>query len=283
MNVPQELGMLEERPRYICGFLLFATLAFRQVTPTRIGKHQINETLQEWYQQEPDVSRQSTQQAGIEPHRVGETFAEWLKLNQLDLGYICGKHNRGDTSMDFKSVCKKLTTMQGTGYGDFYTTNQTGRTFGWRFADGKVADYSVDGKWQGILSEKTNELVTHGNSREYTWKFADEKLSEVSITPDWDSIFGAGVARHEVIPVFQKEVDFLTQIYGKPSKVEMVPYQNGFGAHWERSMVVWNAPDDTLIVAFESSEFNQQGQLSLVSFNSKESADKTQSTKPQSL
>jgi hypothetical protein len=90
-----------------------------------------------------------------------------------------------------------------------------------------------------------------------------------------------GIARHpEIVPAFLEEVNLLTQTYGKPSKVEMVPYGNAYGAHWERSRVVWNALDGALIVAFERTEFNQQGQLELVSFHSKESLEKTQQTKP---
>lgn len=87
----------------------------------------------------------------IRPHRLGETFSEWLGFNQLDLGDICGKHTRSDKGMDYKSVCKKLSTMRDTGRGEFYTTDQTGRTFGWEFVDGKLAEYSLDGQWHSSV------------------------------------------------------------------------------------------------------------------------------------
>ncbi len=284
--------------RYVLSLLAFATLMFGQLTPTRIGKHQINETVQEWHEHEPQA-RDSYSEAGlgtdIMPHRLGETFSEWLRLNQLDLSYICGKHNRRDNRMDFKGVCKKLSAMRDTGHGDFYTTNQTGHTFGWRFTNGTVAEYSVDGKWQGTIAMVTPEqnikngkddtLVTKTNSREYTWKFADGRLSAVTVTPDWNAIYKLyseeGIARHpEIVPAFLEEITLLTQTYGKPSKVEMVPYGNAYGAHWERSRVMWNAPDGTQIIAFERIEFNHQGQLELVSFHSKESLKQTEQTKP---
>jgi hypothetical protein len=55
--------------------------------------------------------------------------------------------------------------------------------------------------------------------------------------------------------------------------VEELPYENAYGAHWERSMVTWDEPDGTHIVAFEASEFNQGGELNLISFESKEYLD----------
>ena len=282
--------------RYVLSLLALATLMLGQVTPTHIGKHQINETVQEWYEQEPqalDSYNEARLKTDITPHRLGETFSEWLRLNQLDLSYICGKHNRRDNRIDFKGACKKLSTTRDTGIGDFYTINDTGHTFGWRFANGTVAEYSVDEKWQStivapqqsIKNGKDDTLVTNINNRAYTWKFADGRLSAVTVTPDWNAIYKLyseeGIARHpEIVPAFLEEVNLLTQTYGKPSKVEMVPYGNAYGAHWGRSRVMWNTPDGTQITAFERTEFTHQGQLELVSFHSKESLKQTEQTKP---
>src|SRR6266404_4362622 len=136
--------------RYILSILALAAVTFGQVTPTHIGKHQIDETVPDWYERELDLKRQTkqTSQTDIASHQVGETFAEWLRLNQIDLNDICQSHKRNDKRMDFKAVCKKLSTIRDTGYGDFYTTDQTRPPVGWRFVDGKVGDYSIDGKWQ---------------------------------------------------------------------------------------------------------------------------------------
>ena len=279
--------------RYILPLLALAALMPGQVTRTRIGKHQINETLQEWSELEPEAwasYNETRQKTDITPHHLGETFSDWLRINQLELNYICGKHNRADNTMDFKSVCKKFTAMRDTGNGDFYTTDQTGHAFGWRFADGKVAAYSRDGEWHTAVATpnqtgQDNELLTTADNRAYSWQFADGKLSAVSATPDWSAIYKIyseeGIARHpDIVPAFQEEVDFLIQIYGKPSTARVVPYSNAYGARWERSEVVWYAPDGTQIVAFERTGFNQQGQLSLVSFHSRESLEKTEKTKP---
>jgi hypothetical protein len=71
----------------------------------------MNETLQEWYELEPRA-RGVIPRADIAPHRLGEPFTEWLRLNALDLDSICQKHKRDDKTIDFKSVCKTLSTIR---------------------------------------------------------------------------------------------------------------------------------------------------------------------------
>ena len=272
--------------------LPLAAIAFGQVTPTRIGQHQIGETLQEWQAREPPAPSRPSE---IAPHKIDETIAEWLRLNNLDLASICQKHHEKDEHhTDFKAVCRNLTAIRDAGHGEFYTTDQTGHTFGWTFVDGRVADYTRDGKRpdveqftasMAVTQNDPNVKVTKTDSREFTWKFHDGKLAEVSVTPNWLAIYAKyseeGIARHpEVVPAFQDEVDFLTQVYGKPSTVKPVPYSNAFGAQWERMELFWTAPDGTQIAAFERTGFNQQGQLALVSFRSKDAPEKAEPTKP---
>src|SRR5437016_3276117 len=73
-------------------------------------------------------------------HRIGETFQEWLTINGLDLVDICGSHKRSDKRMDFKAVCKRLSSVRDTGIGIFYLGDeQTKQAFGWQFINGKVA------------------------------------------------------------------------------------------------------------------------------------------------
>jgi hypothetical protein len=74
--------------------------------------------------------------------------------------------------MEFKAVCK-LSAIRDTGYGDFYTTDQTGRTLGWQFMNGTVTSYSINGKWQTSVvtpeqntrNLKEDKLVTTTNNR----------------------------------------------------------------------------------------------------------------------
>ncbi len=257
-----------------------------EVTPTHIGKHKIGETLQDWFRLKPDAVR--NEQSEISPHRTGETFGEWLTLNQIDLGNICQKHKRSDKLMDYQSVCKKLSAIQETGQGEFYTTGESGRTLGWLFNGGRMTRYSVgDGAWQdGVPADaKDSEIVTTANGRSYDWEFTDGKLSAVSVTPDWKEIYShysrEAIASHpEAVPAFPDEINLLTHTYGKPSKLESVPYGNALGAHWERSRAMWSMEDGTVITAFEGFEFDQQGQLALVTFHSKEYLKQRPQDKP---
>jgi hypothetical protein len=76
-------------------------------------------------------------------HRIGEAFQEWLSSNHLDLGDICGPHKRGDKRMDFKIVCKNLSSFRDGKTGTFTTTDDTKRKLEWLFVDGKVAEVSM--------------------------------------------------------------------------------------------------------------------------------------------
>src|SRR6266849_4406543 len=76
-------------------------------------------------------------------HRVGETFQEWLSINHLDLGDICGPHKRGDKRMDFRDVCRNRASFRDGKTGTFATTDDTKRTLEWLFVEGKVAEVSM--------------------------------------------------------------------------------------------------------------------------------------------
>src|SRR5580658_3589013 len=97
--------------RPLLSLVALASVALAQV-PTRISQHQIGETVQDWYRLEPQQSTQPDEPSAIGPHKVGEPFSEWLRLNNLDLGEICGKHQRSDRSTDYKAVCKKLSLIE---------------------------------------------------------------------------------------------------------------------------------------------------------------------------
>jgi hypothetical protein len=238
----------------LMGAVFAGVLSAEGITPTHVGTHQIGESLETWLRQEPTSQAPSSE---IAPHRIGETTDEWLTFNQLDLGTICQSHRD-------KAVCKKLSAIRDSGSGDFYTQSTSG-TFGWRFAGGRVVAYSVQevpgmstNEWHNTQPPVKEEIVTKTNNRQYTWKFANGRLSTVSIVP-------------ASFIEFANEVNLLTQTYGKPSKIEAIPYQNGYGAHWERSRVTWFAPDGIIIIANERTEFNVQNGLSAVGFYSKES------------
>jgi hypothetical protein len=81
-----------------------------------------------------DVNRQSqsgTSQSPTEAHKIGETFQEWLAINQIDLDALCREN---------KSACKRLTAIQRTGHGEFWSTDNSHQAFGWIFKGGKVVE-----------------------------------------------------------------------------------------------------------------------------------------------
>jgi hypothetical protein len=65
------------------------------------------------------------------PHKIGETFQEWLGLIHIDIAALCREN---------KSACKRLSDIQKKGHGEFWTTDNSGRTFGWTFKNGDVIE-----------------------------------------------------------------------------------------------------------------------------------------------
>lgn len=236
------------------------------VVPTRIGQHQMGESIEEWYKLEPPDEK--LQQ--IAPHHLGETFAEWLSLNNLNMGEICGKHSRNDKAVDYKAVCKRLSEIRDSGAGTFFTESERLGNIGWRFSDGKVADYQKNYLWysQSHVADTNDGMVREHGQRMYAYSFIQQKLSEIAITTPSSALS------------FSDEIALLTNTYGKPAEVKTVPYQNGYGAHWERSEVVWMMPDGTTIMASERTEFNQPGLLGSVMFLSKEALAALGKSKP---
>jgi hypothetical protein len=111
----------------------------------------------------------------------------------------------------------------------------------------------------------------YGN-RIYQFCFMGQILSSVTITANREDTKQSFS--------FRDEVDLLTQVYGKPSKIDRTPYQNGYGARWESSIVAWNMPDGTRILAIESTSFDYHGELLLVAFDSKEYLSRKSDNKP---
>jgi hypothetical protein len=77
---------------------------------------------------------------------MGESFREWLGINRLDLTGICGPHTRAESAEeDFKAVCKRLSTILSTGFGEFFLGDEAiGQAFGWTFMNGKLSEVSIE-------------------------------------------------------------------------------------------------------------------------------------------
>lgn len=75
----------------------------------------------------------------IGPHRVGESFDEWMIAAKFDLAEICGQHPKSDKRMDFKAACKTLTTLKAGGKGWFRLEDyKNDATFTWAFQNSKT-------------------------------------------------------------------------------------------------------------------------------------------------
>lgn len=83
------------------------------------------------------ASGQDPKPTMIGPHRLGESFDEWMIAAKLDLNDICGQHPRSDKRMDYKQVCKTLTTLKAGGPG-WFKMNETASVFTWTFANSRT-------------------------------------------------------------------------------------------------------------------------------------------------
>jgi hypothetical protein len=262
--------------RFLVLQFVFAALAPGQAT--HIGKHQIGETLDDWYSREPDQPNVSggmveyNIRKRLAPHRFGETFAEWMRLFGFSLDCTKGSYTYGLPSGSH--LCKTLTTIAGSGQG--VVDERDGLNAGFKFYNGLLLAFSDPGRtsfggrsWhEQHVPTKDDELVIASNHRLYTYKFSDGKLSVVYIIPD------------ATVLDYQQEVGFLTQLYGFPATTETNQLQNAMGAHWDRRQTAWVMPDGASILAVENKEFDGQDKLSAIVFMSKDARDKQATTAP---
>jgi hypothetical protein len=203
------------------------------------------------------------------PHRVGKTFAEWLKFNNLDLDDICQKRRRVDNHMDFKTVCKSLSAIRDTGRGEFYTTTNTGRTFKSVFEDGKVRQYSRSGvlhvHYPICSGDKINEteyglditpFEIHSDSSRYVFCIValegKEPIPTIAGVEPWNLIYRFSDGILFEISTFVGREDFSTveqgfkEKYGNPLLSKAQHFQNGYGARFEGTADVWTNKDSMI-------------------------------------
>jgi hypothetical protein len=125
--------------------------------------------------QQPAITR-------VSQHQMGESFQEWLAINQLDLPEICRPHKSSESKdMDFKTVCKSLSGIRDRGKGKFFLGDATiKQAFGWTFANGKLDEvsteyskYSMDEQVmfleQSYGAPSTTETVPYQNAYGAKW------------------------------------------------------------------------------------------------------------------
>jgi hypothetical protein len=186
------------------------------------------------------VTANPKQQTGtrIGPHRLGESFNEWLTIEKIDMDAVCAS---GSRSIEFPSnhsqddylkylndlqqsredayLCNDLRPIRETGTDDYEDRRGLGRDNGyvdrWTFVNGKLA---------GKQSVYSTEITT-------------------------------------------KEFGFLKEAYGPPTTITKIPQQNAFGARWNDILMTWHllggttlylkalgGPKDDLIITFISRE-----------------------------
>jgi hypothetical protein len=78
-----------------------------------------------------------------------------------------------------------------------------------------------------------------------TWEFSNGTLAHVTIDTGYD------VFTDKIRNSITEEIELLKQIYGPPTSIQTVPYQNSFGAKWDCTEATWHMPDDVYIQANE--------------------------------
>jgi len=177
----------------LCASVVFAVLLLGQTTPRNPA---ITKPKQ------PSGTR-------IGPHRLGETFKEWLAVEKIDLDAVCksgarwlgwdqGQSNAHQSQED-SLVCGDLRPISLDGNGDYRDRRGLGANNGyvdrWTFANGKLAVK------QSVYS---NEFTT-------------------------------------------KELGFLKEAYGPPTLITKLPQQNAFGAKWNDILVTWHLSGGTTL------------------------------------
>lgn len=117
--------------------------------------------------------------------------------------------------------------------------------------------------------ESSGIYYTSTPDRSYTWTFTGGRLTSVQVMPSFERLEKGSLR-------FEDELQHLTEIYGRPTRIEWKTYQNGFGASWRRQSAYWIKPDKAAIVASESSLIGGAGNLGFVIFVLEDIATKTE-------
>jgi hypothetical protein len=150
----------------------------------------------------------------IGPHRLGETFNEWLAVEKIDLDAVCKSGARSVSIPENginapKDVVEKYMTDSlrqkddATTCSDLSPISETG--------SGDYDDH------RGL-----------GTAHVDSWTFENRILVEKQSVYDVD--------------IAAKELGFLKEAYGAPVSITKTPQQNGFGARWNDILATWHLP-----------------------------------------
>lgn len=229
------------RTAFALFFICLSVVA--QVPRTKIGKHEIGETLDRWYEIEPDAD--DTLSGSV---RWNETLDEFLSLSTQPVN--C----QGVTS----ELCDQITRINETGEGDL---GVKGMFTYYRFHKHRMRGYRPHASENWVVASNPRTRV---GDRTYNWIFSNWSFSENKMSFSEDT-------RLQTVEVtgnvpFDAEVTLLTAVYGKPNSQEVHEMQNQYGTKWQTHAALWIMPDLTHIAVEESRRFSEQHQLGTLVF-----------------
>lgn len=175
----------------------------------------------------------------IGPHRLGETFNEWLAVEKINLDAVC------------KSGARTVSVPEG----------------GLNAPKDVVEKYFKDSFTQKDDATTCSNLtpINEAGSGEYDdhrglgTDYVDSWTFENRILVEKQSVYDVDIAA--------KELGFLKEAYGPPASTTKLPQQNGFGARWNDVLVTWHlsgtiiflkasgGPEKDLVITFISKAY----------------------------
>jgi hypothetical protein len=148
----------------------------------------------------------------IGPHRLGETFNEWLAIERIEVDAVCKSGARSVSVPENginapKDVIEKYV-------GDSFRQKDDATT---------CSDLSP------IRETGSGEYDDHrglGTGYVHSWTFENRILMEKQ------SVYDVNIA--------SKELGFLKEAYGPPASITKLPQQNAFGAKWNDTLITWH-------------------------------------------
>jgi len=155
----------------------------------------------------------------IGPHRLGETFNEWLAVEKIELDAVCQSGARS-VSMPENGINASKDVIEKY-VGDSYRQKEHATT---------CSDLGP------IRETGSGEYDDHrglGTGYVHSWTFENRILVEQQ------SVYDVNIA--------SKELGFLKEAYGPPASITKLPQQNAFGAKWNDTLITWHLPGGTTL------------------------------------
>jgi hypothetical protein len=188
----------------------------------------------------PATTRARQPPAGtpIGPHRLGETFNEWLAIEKIELDAAC--HDQQQTFIAEQPSSPPPPDVDFSR--DDYVQMLRAKAI-WeddkRAKEHEAYVKNIDEeerhrqatmlcKYLGEIRDTGEGDYQAANNNVDTWTFSNHRVVEKQ------SVYSATIA--------DKELGFLKEAYGPATSVTRTPQQNAFGAKWNDILVTWHLP-----------------------------------------